>query len=660
MWEFITSLVDPSDFPARWYCGNWSDIHGWVHIISDLAIWGAYTAIPCALAYFISKRNDLAFTTIFWLFCIFIFSCGTVHLIESIIFWYPIYRISAIVKIITAVVSWITVLSLIEVTPKALSLPGLAVVNETLKKEIEEKKRVTENLRHSQDSLNLALQSSNAGIWRRDLITNQAHWNPTTFKIFGVPQSEGEISFDQFIELIHPDDRENVKRVYHNAIYNHENYEIEFRIIKKNDEVRHLLAKGKVYYDKNDQPTLITGIVSDITEQKNQEKIQQEFNEQLQQAQKLESMGIMAGGIAHDFNNLLVGVLGNASLASAKLHTHSPVKEYIQQIENAAKRASDLTKQMLAYSGKGKFTVSQINLNDLIIEINDLMKLSINKNAGIKLNLSHTISLMEGDHSQLTQIIMNLISNASDAIGDQLGTISITTGEMYCDRNYFNSTVYPQQLSEGDYIYFEVSDTGCGMNQDTIDKIFEPFFTTKFIGRGLGLAAVIGIVRGHHGAIRVYSEIGKGTTIKAVFPVSEKQQLTTNEKQKRNAVDYSGKTVLLVDDEESVLLVVSSLLKHIGFEVLKAENGEEALSLYKENQDQIELVLLDLTMPGKSGEETFRELRQINSNVKVIMSSGYNEKEVVQQFAGKGLTGFIQKPYTLEALENILANVNLE
>lgn len=658
MWEFITSLVDPSDFPARWYCGSWSDLHGWVHIISDLAIWGAYTAIPCILAYFISKRNELAFSTIFWLFCIFIFSCGTVHLIESIIFWYPIYRISAIVKVITAVVSWITVLSLIKVTPIALSFPGLAAVNDKLKKEIEERKRVTEDLLHSQDSLNLALQSSNAGIWSRDLITNQAHWNPTTFKIFDVPQSEGEISFDQFIELIHPEDRENVKHVYHNAICNHENYEIEFRIIKKNDNVRHLYAKGKVYYDNNDTPKLITGIVSDITEQKNQEKIQQEFNEQLQQAQKLESMGIMAGGIAHDFNNLLVGVLGNASLASAKLHTHSPVKEYIKQIEIAAKRASDLTKQMLAYSGKGKFSVSQINVNDLIIEINDLMKLSINKNAEIKLNLSSTISLIEGDHSQLTQIIMNLISNASDAIGDQLGTISITTGEMYCDRNYLNSTVYPQQLPEGDYVYFEVSDNGCGMNQETVDKIFDPFFTTKFIGRGLGLAAVIGIVRGHQGAIRVYSEVGKGTTIKAVFPISEKQKQTANVKQKQNAVDYSGKKVLLVDDEETVLLVVTSLLTHIGFEVLQAENGEKALSLFKENQDQIELVLLDLTMPGKSGDETFRELKQIYPNVKVIMSSGFNEQEVIQQFSGKGIAGFIQKPYTLDALKDVLSNVN--
>lgn len=657
MWEWLSNLVDPSDFPARWVCGNWTDLHGWIHIISDLMIWAAYTAIPCTLAYFIAKRKDLVFPRIFWLFCLFIFSCGTVHLIEAILFWYPVYRVSAIVKVITAMVSWISVIALWQVTPKALSLPGLAVVNKRLKDEIEERKKITEDLHQSQDRLRLALLSSHAGVWSRDLKSNQLFWDQTVYQMFEFDEAESQITYESFIHHIHPDDRTTVQFKIDESIRNNQPYKCEFRIIRKDGSIRHILSTGTVYFDEHHEPALFTGITSDITDQKTNEERQRALDEKLQQAQKLESLGILAGGIAHDFNNLLVGVLGNASLASVKLTPSSPVKENLEQIEKAAKRASELTKQMLAFSGKGKFQITSIQLNELIVDISTLMKVAFKENTGLILNLAPSLPLIEGDHSQITQILMNLITNASDAIEDRTGTITISTNVMHCGKNYLDFTIFPKELVEGQYVTLEVSDTGKGMDKETLPKIFDPFYTTKFIGRGLGLAAVLGIVHGHHGAIRVYSEVGKGTTFKLFFPVSEKEELPVEAKPTEKDIKITGGKILIVDDEETIHKVLNALLIHIGFGVYSAGSGEEALKVYQRHQNEIGIVILDLTMPGMGGEEVFCQLRQINPDVKVIVSSGYNEQEVVVRFAGKGLTGFIQKPYTLEALKEALAKV---
>jgi len=396
------------------------------------------------------------------------------------------------------------------------------------------------------------------------------------------------------------------------------------------------------------KPIYLLGISEDITERKQAEEERVALQQQLLHAQKLESLGVLAGGIAHDFNNILMAIVGNADLALMKSSPEAPAMEYLRNIEQAATRAADLAKQMLAYSGKGKFFVEQIDLNRLLQEMLHMLEVSISKKAVLRLNLNQPLTAIEADATQLRQIVMNLVINASEAIGDRSGTISITTGCIDCDIGYLQYVWRDGSIPPGRYVYLEVADSGCGMDQDTAAKIFDPFFTTKFTGRGLGLSAVLGIVRGHRGAIKVYSEPGKGTTFKVLFPVSGKEAAL--EEQFGEEHDWQGTgVVLLVDDEEAVRSIGAAMLKELGFTPLPAADGKEAVEIYREHPD-IELAILDLTMPHLDGEQCFQELRRINPAVKVIMSSGYNEQEIVPRFAGKGLAGFVQKPYTLNIL----------
>jgi CheY-like chemotaxis protein len=250
---------------------------------------------------------------------------------------------------------------------------------------------------------------------------------------------------------------------------------------------------------------------------------------------------------------------------------------------------------------------------------------------------------------------MNLVINASEAIGDRSGVIAITTGCMDCDRNYLKDVWLDENLSDGLYVYLEIADTGCGMNKETLTKLFDPFFTTKFTGRGLGMSAVLGIVRGHKGAIKVYSELNKGTTFKILLPASNRPAELFNGHSQHN--DWKGNgTVLLVDDEETVRGIGKEMLQELGFTTVTANDGSEAVEIFKNTPD-ITFVILDLTMPHMDGEQCFRILKQMNPDVKVIMSSGYNQQEVTQKFVGKGLAGFIQKPYKLSILREAIQKI---
>ena len=387
------------------------------------------------------------------------------------------------------------------------------------------------------------------------------------------------------------------------------------------------------------------------------EEERQKLQLQVQQTQKLESLGILAGGIAHDFNNLLMGILGNASLALTEVHESSPARENLEQIEKSAYRAAELCKQMLAYSGRGKFVVESINLSVLIEEMVKLLEISISKKAILKLDLLKDIPNIDADPTQIRQILMNLVINASEAIGDKPGVITITSGTTKCDRNYLENIFIDDTLPEGLYAYLEVSDSGCGMDQETMKKIFDPFYTTKFTGRGLGLAAVLGIVRGHKGTIKVYSEPNKGTSFKVLLPCSEKvpNKLKTNIKHEEPLNDTG--TILIIDDEETVCKVAKQMLEALGYDVLTAINGMKGVEIFEKKSNEIKLVLLDMTMPFMDGEETFRELKKIKKDLCVILTSGYNEQEATSKFIGKGLAGFIQKPFLLGELKEKLRNI---
>jgi two-component system, cell cycle sensor histidine kinase and response regulator CckA len=403
-----------------------------------------------------------------------------------------------------------------------------------------------------------------------------------------------------------------------------------------------------------------------IAESKQAEEDKLALERQVQYAQKLESLGVLAGGIAHDFNNILMAILGNADLALDGLSPISPTRTNLQEIVRASKRAAELVKQMLAYSGKGLYVIEPIDTGRLIEEMARLVEASISKKAVLKYNLAENLPTFDGDVTQIRQIIMNLIINASEAIGDKGGVITLSTGTMHCDHAYLNDvneilrTSPDEPLPEGVYTFFGLADTGCCMDADTIEKIFDPFFTTKFTGRGLGMSAALGIVRGHKGALKIYSEVGKGTTFKVLFPANE---LSDNGFAVRRKDETEGKvwcgsgTVLVVDDEEAVCAVGKQMPAHMGFSVLAASDGHEALKMYREHADDIVCVLLDLTMPYMDGEEAFRAMQRLHPDVTVILCSGYNEQDATQRFAGKGLAGFIQKPYNMAALREKLTEV---
>ena len=401
----------------------------------------------------------------------------------------------------------------------------------------------------------------------------------------------------------------------------------------------------------------ILALARDLTERRKFESERHNLEQQLLHTQKLESLGVLAGGIAHDFNNILMAIMGNADLALMRINKESPAVENLHRIEKAAAQAADLAKQMLAYSGKGKFVIESLDLNLLLEEMLHMLEVSISKKAVLRLNLTKPLPPVEADATQMRQIIMNLVINASEAIGDTSGVIAITTGCMDCDRSYLKDVWLDENITAGLYVYLEIADTGCGMDKETLSKLFDPFFTTKFTGRGLGMAAVLGIVRGHKGAIKVYSEPGKGTSFKILLPASGRPAELFNGETHGSHWHGTGK-VLLVDDEETVRGIGVEMLKELGFETITANDGREGIEIFRQTPD-IAFVILDLTMPHMDGEQCFRELRQLQPDVKVIMSSGYNEQEVTQLFLGKGLAGFIQKPYRFstlqEAVQNLLA-----
>ena len=399
----------------------------------------------------------------------------------------------------------------------------------------------------------------------------------------------------------------------------------------------------KIPIFEDDQVINIVTVIRDITREAKAERERKNLEAQIQHAQKLESLGVLAGGIAHDFNNLLMGIIGNADLCLAELSATSPLRYHLNEVQNSASRAAELCKQMLAYSGKGQFVMQSTDLNKVIEEISHLLEIFVSEKAIIKYNLAENPPSVKADPSQIRQVIMNLVTNASEAIGDRSGIISITTGVMECDREYFTETFVDEDLPEGQYVYLEISDTGTGMDAETKTKIFDPFFSTKFTGRGLGLAAVLGIVRGHRGSVKVYSENNRGSTFKIILPAESKKKVMKRKEQSRK---YCGSgVILIIDDEKTVRNVTRLMLERAGFKVLEASDGKEGVEIFRENKNDIRAVLLDLTMPVMDGEETFRKLREIQETVPVILSSGYREQNATERFSGKGLAGFIQKPY---------------
>jgi PAS domain S-box-containing protein len=379
----------------------------------------------------------------------------------------------------------------------------------------------------------------------------------------------------------------------------------------------------------------------DITERKRLE-------EKLRESTKMESLGVLAGGVAHDFNNLLTSVMGHASLLLNDLPHGSTARESAQEIARAAERAARLSRQMLAYSGHGRFQVEPLDLSDYVRQLAPKIESGISKHVQLKLDLADHLPPIDADRSQLKELISNLVCNAVEAIGSDQGRVVVATRLVSVDQLYSNVPLLHEEVEPGTYVELDVSDTGSGMDKDTIARIFEPFFTTRFMGRGLGLAVAHGIVRGHKGRILVHSAPGQGTTMCALFPVPAAG--TAPEAWDLPRAEADGTTVLVIDHETESRSSANQALQQLGYTAIAASDQTEGLETFRALKDQVSAVLLDMTMPGAAGEETLRELHKIRPDVAVVLSTGFGEPEARRRFGRHRTAGFLQKPYSLREL----------
>jgi PAS domain S-box-containing protein len=476
--------------------------------------------------------------------------------------------------------------------------------------------------------------------------------NPASVKLFGASSTQ-DLLGRPFIDRVHPS--------FHKVVIERRRNIAEFGVGGRLMEMQYVRIDGTVFdVETQSAPIVYDGanatqvIAHDISAIKRAAVERKEFERKLQETQKLESLGLLAGGIAHDFNNILTGILGNASLASLEMPASSPAGVNLKSIQEGSRRAADLCKQLLAYSGKGFLVVQKLSLNRLVDETTHLLNLSIGKKSVLRFDFYPDLPAIQADATQIRQVIMNLVINASDAIGEESGEITLTTGVMQLDKTSLGDSglLGAQELTDGPYVFLEVSDTGCGMSPETQKRIFDPFFTTKFTGRGLGLSSVLGIVRSHKGALTLVSQPGRGTTFKLLFPrVSGDAEKDGAERATKVTWRGNG-CVLVVDDEESVRNTAATMLRRVGFEVVLAVDGVAGLEAFKAKPEHFALVLMDLTMPRMEGRQAFTEMRSVRGDLPVILMSGFNEHEGSRQFPGQETASFLQKPFGFDDLLN--------
>lgn len=395
-------------------------------------------------------------------------------------------------------------------------------------------------------------------------------------------------------------------------------------------------------------------LIRDVTESRRGERQRLELERKILEAQKLESLGVLAGGVAHDFNNLLVAIMGNAGLAQMELHTNPvAVAGYLKDVETAAMRAADLARQMLAYSGKGNFVLELIDLSVLVTEMMSLLGASMPRKVSLEYDLPAGLPKVHGDATQIRQVVMNLAINGAEAIGDSAGKVQVKAGRFTATQDHLAGMFPGGDAQPGDFVYLDVIDNGAGMDQTTLSRIFEPFFSTKFTGRGLGLAAVLGIVRTHGGALSVQSAPGHGTTFRMLLPVTRVPASMETPPASPEASSTVPGAVLVVDDEPAVRAVAQGMLRRLGIESICAASGEEALGALQRERERISLLLMDMTMPGIPGDAVARRIRDGGEAVPIVLMSGYTEADAAPHLA-PAVDGFLQKPFTLAELRGAI------
>jgi len=505
-------------------------------------------------------------------------------------------------------------------------------------------------LRESSEKYRTILESIEEGYFETDQKGNLTFSNEAFCKILGYPRNQllGMNSCDYTT----PDTAEKIPRIMEQIKQTGRPEDVtDYDVIRKDGSEAALELSISLLTDKDGKPAGFRGMVRDVTQRKETEEEKRLLETQLQQAQKMESIGTLAGGIAHDFNNILMGIQGNATLMLLKIESEHPNYKKIKSIEKFVQNGTELTRQLLGFARRGKYLVKTTDLNE-VIEKSSALFARTKKEIQVHTVFHDEIWAVEVDRGQIEQALLNLYVNAWQAMPAG-GDVYLKTRNVMLDSSY----VKPFKVELGKYVEISVSDTGVGIDRKTRERIFEPFFTTKEMGRGtgLGLASVYGIIKSHSGYIDVHSEKEKGTTFTIYLPASEKEAV--REKTVPAAMLKGTGAILLIDDEKMILDVGRELLEELGYTVLSALSGREALDIFQKNSDKIDLVIMDMIMPGMGGGETFDRLRAINPNIKVLLSSGYSVNGQASKILHRGCDGFIQKPFNLNQLAEKIGKI---
>ncbi len=673
-----------------------------IHAFADGLMAFAFCAIPLALLHYVRHGRDVPQPWIFTLFAAFIFAAGIVHALNVWTLWHPDFWMAGGVKLVAALLAAVSAVAFVRIIPQLLALPSrkqlsdlaneldasvrtrtadLTFTNEQLRREITQREQAEREVLR----LNAELERRIAEFQTlfnllpvgvsvaTDAACREIRFNPVYAKMHGLPHqghaplSQSPAGAPAFRVLqgdreLAPEEWPMQRAVATNAPVR----DFEKTIVRPEGSMIDVLAHAVPIRDADGHPCGCVATFQDITARNRAERQRLDFERKLQQSQKLESIGMLAGGIAHDFNNLLTGVLGHATLARHQLaRGPSDVDPLLEQVELSAQRAAELCRQLLAYAGKGRFVVKPLDLNLAITQALPLLKLSISKKITLDLQLGEALPPFRGDATQIHQVLMNLATNSSESFGDRVGTITLRTHRATLDEMDLLTLTGGPDIEAGSFVCLEVSDTGCGIPPEAMTHLFAPFFTTKFVGRGLGLCAVLGIMQGHRGGIRVDSRVGAGTTFSLFFPVSSPSVAAPSTSYGTVAPLFAPAppargTVLVVDDEEVIRDFTKAALQDAGFTVMTAADGEEALTHLRRDATHFDAVLLDLTMPKLDGEDTLVALRMIAPSLPVILTSGFTEQPRAQQFVNRGIADFLPKPFTGAKLVALIDSVITE
>jgi CheY-like chemotaxis protein len=507
------------------------------------------------------------------------------------------------------------------------------------------------DLKTSERRLIRAQSIAKVGNWEWVRETGKASFSNEAKRILRLSSPE-ESSFKSFINRVHDQDRQMFKDALKTALEHSGSFSIDHQIALPDGETFYVHTEAEVVRKSDGAPLLMEGTILDISERKIAEAEKLELERRFWQAQRLESLGMLAGGIAHDFNNILSAIIGHCFIAKTN---PDQINNHIFQIENSAEHAAELCRMMITYAGKTKLSKSQVNISELVNEIINMLKSTIKQNVEIKTTIQPDIPYIEADASQIKQVVMNLLINAAEAIGWEQGEIHLSLAIKSFTPDQLAKDYFGKPIPDGDYLCLEITDNGCGMEDETIYRIFEPFYTTKSTGRGLGMSAVLGIISAHDSALQIFSKPGKGTTFKVYLPILDSHDVPVKSTQEAGSIPWRGNgEILLADDNDSVRLGASAMLQFLGFTVLQASNGMEALGLYQDNAADIVLVLSDLDMPLMNGYELLLKLRKINPALPIIISTGYEDTDLIDQNDSVVL---LKKPFFVEQLREVLKSI---